>query len=85
MTQFHYIVQDPDGLHARPAGKLAKFAQECSSEISISLNGKTANTKRLFAILGLGVKQGDKIIIRVEGDQELSDCKRLEEFCKDSI
>ncbi|WP_312694282.1 HPr family phosphocarrier protein [Caproiciproducens sp.] len=85
MTQFQYIVQDPEGLHARPAGKLAKFAQECSSEIIISLNGKTANTKRLFAILGLGVKQGDKITVQVQGDKELSDCKRLEEFCKDFI
>ena len=85
MKQFDYTVRDSDGLHARPAGKFVKFAQGCSSGVSISLRGQTANAKRLFAVLSLGVKRGDDITVRVEGENEASDCEKLEAFCRESI
>ena len=45
MIQFDHIVQDPEGLHARPAGKLVKFAQACSSEIRI-LSGERRRVQK---------------------------------------
>ena len=35
MKQFFYRIQDPNGLHARPAGQLATFAQRFSSGLFI--------------------------------------------------
>lgn len=48
MKTIQYTITATDGLHARPAGLLAKCAQELDSEIIITCGGKSANAKKLF-------------------------------------
>jgi phosphocarrier protein HPr len=85
MVSFEYQITDPEGLHARPAGLLVKSAQACSSEVTVSLNGKNVNAKRIFAIMGLGAKQNDVMTISVEGDKEQTDCADLKAFCEENL
>lgn len=59
------------GLHARPATLFAQTAQKFSSEITVSLNGKTVNAKSLLSVLSLGAMQGSKIVIKADG----ADCE----------
>ncbi|MGM9636561.1 MAG: HPr family phosphocarrier protein [Eubacteriales bacterium] len=70
MESFTFVVRDPLGIHARPAGVLVKKASEFSSDCSIEKNGKKADLKRLFGVLGLCVKSGDEIQIKVSGQDE---------------
>ena len=46
MKSFTYTVQDELGLHARPAGLLAKLAAGCTSTITIDNGTKKADAKR---------------------------------------
>lgn len=85
MIAFDYTIQDPLGLHARPAGKFVKSAQECSSKVSITLNGKTADAKRLFGVMSLCAKKGDDITVQVEGEKEASDSENLKKACKETL
>lgn len=85
MQKFTYQIKDADGLHARPAGLLVKCAKECSSSIELSVNGKSADAKRLFAVMGLGVKQNDTVTFTVEGSEENTDCAKIKEFCEANI
>ena len=41
MKEFSYIIKDEIGIHARPAGLLAKVAKEYNSKITLIANGKT--------------------------------------------
>ena len=56
MKEFTYTVTDPQGLHARPAGELVKLAKEFSCNVTISKDGKSGDCKKIFNIMGLGVK-----------------------------
>lgn len=85
MKTFQYKIRDELGLHARPAGLLVKCASSCDSDVSIELNGKTANAKRLFAVMGLNVKQGDEIKFTVTGSTEEADSAKLLDFCSQNI
>lgn len=85
MIEFDYIIRDPQGFHARPAGKLVKLAQECESEVSISLGDKTANAKRLFGVMGLCAKSGDSVTFRVEGEKEVLESEKLQALCRESL
>jgi phosphotransferase system HPr (HPr) family protein len=85
MQKFEYKVKDPDGLHARPAGLLVKCAQACSSNVNISKGGKSADAKRLFAVMGLNVKQNDEVTFSVEGQDERTDSAKLKAFCETNI
>jgi phosphocarrier protein len=65
-----YVIKDPDGIHARPAGILVKRMQEFPCNILIEKGDKKADGKKLFALMKMAVKQGDAITITAEGDQE---------------
>lgn len=85
MKRFEYTIQAPEGLHARPAGLLVRCAQECGSEVQILIGDKTANAKRLFAVMGLGVRQNDTVTVQVEGENEAAECEKLRAFCRENI
>lgn len=70
MKEFTYRITDPVGIHARPAGMLAKKAAELDSTVTIIKDGKSADTRRLMALMQLGIKENDEITVRIEGGNE---------------
>ena len=56
------------GLHARPAARLAALAQTFPNEIALLAGDRRANAKSPVAILTLGVRQGDGIVLSAAGD-----------------
>lgn len=82
MKTFEFTVVDELGIHARPAGLFIKCAGKFSSSITIATKDKSADAKRLFAVMGLGVKKGDTITVSADGKDENEAINELEEFCK---
>ena len=70
MKEFTYKITDPIGIHARPAGMLAKKAAELDSTVTIIKDGKSVDTHRLMALMQLGIKENDEITVRIEGGNE---------------
>ncbi|MGL4799827.1 MAG: HPr family phosphocarrier protein [Cellulosilyticaceae bacterium] len=70
MKQLTVIVKAESGLHARPAGVVAKTAATFASTITLEKDGKTADAKRLLNILSLAAKEGDSILITANGADE---------------
>ena len=70
MEQFSYKITDPAGIHARPAGLIVKEASKYKSTIKIAANGKEADAKKIFAVMSLGIRNGDEITVSAEGGDE---------------
>ena len=85
MIQFQYTITDPNGLHARPAGLLVKEAQKFSSTVKLTRGEKSADLKRLFAIMGMGVKCGETVEVTAEGADEAQAAQVLEQFFKENF
>mgnify|MGYP000879899619 CR=1 FL=1 len=85
MVSFEYKITNGTGLHARPAGMLVKTAQSCTSKITVSGNGKSADATKLFAVLGLNTKSGDVISFSISGKDEEGDRRKIEAFCKENL
>lgn len=85
MKSFRYTIKDEIGLHARPAGVVAKAAKELSSKVTITCNGKTAEATRLMALIGLGVKCGNEVTVTVEGEDEASAVAAMEKLFKENL
>ncbi len=85
MKTFEYMITDPDGIHARPAGLFVKEASQYTSNIQISKNGQTGDAKRLFSVMGLAVKKGDTVCISAEGEDEDKAIQGLEAFMKKNM
>ena len=43
MKEFKYVITDPEGIHARPAGELVKATKEFQSAITLTKDGKTGD------------------------------------------
>jgi len=80
MRTFTYTIKDEIGIHARPAGMLARLAKEFKSEITIKREGKTVNAAKLMMLMGLGVKCGDTVTVTVSGEDEDKAAEAIEEF-----
>ena len=71
MKQFNYVINDPLGLHARPAGMLAKLAKPyADTVISVTKGDKTVKASQLMKLMSLAAKNGDEVTVTVEGPEE---------------
>lgn len=85
MKEFSYVITDPEGIHARPAGALVKAAGEFECGVTISKDGKDANAKRIFGIMGLAAKQGQTIVLKTDGPDEEEAMDKLSTFIKENF
>lgn len=85
MKMFDYTIQDELGIHARPAGMLAKAAAAYKSVVTIDNGTKKADAKRLMAIMSMGVKKGHTVTVTVEGEDEDAAVAAMEEFFKTNL
>ena len=85
MKEFTYVITDKEGIHARPAGELVKLAKSYASPVSVIKEGKKADAKKVFGLMGLGVKQGMEITVQLEGEDEETTAAALETFLKDNL
>ena len=85
MKEFKYVITDPEGIHARPAGILVKQAAGYQSAVTIAEGEKSADAKRIFGVMGLGVKTGEEVTITVEGADEDTAAAELETFFKENL
>lgn len=85
MKNFTYVIQDELGIHARPAGLLVKKVGEFQSKVTVKNGDKSADARRLFALMGLGVKRGNTIEVLVEGSDEEAAALALEDFFKSNL
>ena len=85
MKELSYVITDPEGIHARPAGALVKEAAAFTSKITIGKDGKEVDAKRIFGIMGLAAKQGQTIVLKAEGDDEDAAIEKLGTFVKENL
>lgn len=85
MKTFSYVITDPEGIHARPAGVLVKECASHASSIKIAGNGKEADAKRLIALMSLGIKKDMEVTFTIEGEDEDATAEALEKFMKDNL
>lgn len=57
------IVAGEHGLHARPSALVATAAKRVLGDVTLSCRGKTANAKSATAIMALGARRGDEVVV----------------------
>lgn len=86
MKQFEYKITDPLGIHARPAGMLAKTAKlYADTVITVTKEGNGAKATQLMKLMGLCVKQGDTVTVSAEGDSEEAAISAMQEFFRQNL
>lgn len=84
MKEIKYTIKDEMGIHARPAGLFVKEAANFPCMVIIEKNGKEVDAKRIFGVMSLGVKCGQEIVLRTDGEKEEEAIVTLEKFLQDN-
>lgn len=67
----------PFPLHMRPTASIVKAAKEFESNITATVNDKSADMKSSFKLLSLGVVPGSVITVTAEGPDEQNAVERV--------
>ncbi|WP_170140826.1 HPr family phosphocarrier protein [Allonocardiopsis opalescens] len=68
MVERRVKVESEVGLHARPAALFVQAASASGADVTVAKGeGDAVNAKSILSVLGLDVRHGDDVVIRVEG------------------
>lgn len=70
-------VNDPNGLHLRPAGLIAELASQFQAQISIEKDGEPVDGKSVLSIVTLVAQSGTPLVIRAVGEDAEQAVHRL--------
>lgn len=85
MKTFEYMIKDEVGLHARPAGMLAKESKKYASKVTVNKDGKSVEATKLMALMGLAVKCGDTVKVEVSGADEETAFEAMKQFFENNL
>lgn len=70
------VINDPVGIHARPAAQFSQAVTSSGCTVTIAKEGgNPVPAGSILSIMGLGIKQGDSVVIDVQGadDETVAD------------
>ena len=70
------VINDPVGIHARPAAQFSQAVTASGCTVTIAKEGgNPVPAGSILSIMGLGIKQGDSVVIDVQGadDETVAD------------
>ena len=76
MKTFEYTITDELGIHARPAAQFTQAVTASGCTVTIAKEGGNAvPAGSILSVMGLGIKQGDAVVIDVQGadDETVAD------------
>lgn len=85
MQQCSYTIQDPYGMHARPAGQLFRMAREFECDVTIQCKGQSCSLKELMHLMALGIMQGDTVTVQAEGKNEVECIEKISQFLNANV
>jgi phosphoenolpyruvate-protein phosphotransferase len=73
------------GLHARPAALLARRAKSAGGQITLSAHGRSADARSVVAIMALGVRQGDEMLLQASGTDAAQAVAAVEQALEEAL
>ena len=68
-----------------PPGLLVKTVKGFASTATLEKDGKSCDMRKLMALMGMGVKQGETVTVKVEGDDEEAAAAAIQKFLTENV
>ena len=74
-----------EGTEERPVAVLVQIASQYESQIHLVSDDKKINAKSIMAIMSLGVKKGNEVIITAEGEDEEDAIAEIQKVLEENL
>lgn len=82
---FEYVLQAPNGIHARPAGELAKIASGFDAQVTARIGDSTASMKSIIEMMQLGAVIGSKLEVHVSGKDAAAAAEAVQQYLSKNL
>ena len=73
-------IQNPQGMHARPASVFVKIANRYECEVTVKKDGESVNGKSIMGLMTLAANKGSILEIETNGPDAKEAMEELEKF-----
>lgn len=80
MTKKSVEIKLQNGLEARPVAVLVQVASKYDSSIYLESKGKKVNAKSIMGMMGLGLDNGETVMVTADGQDETKAVEDIELF-----
>ncbi|WP_225757060.1 HPr family phosphocarrier protein [Cardiobacterium sp. Marseille-Q4385] len=80
MQEKNLTLNNPSGLHARPAKDFVQQAKGFEANVTIIKDGNEYNGKSLMKLLQAGLSKGDQLTLRTDGADEADALEKLADY-----
>ena len=80
MFELEIVIQNPTGLHARPAAQLSALCKSFPNTITLTSGERKANPKSIFSLLSGCFVKGDTVRVGVEGENAQEVAEKIAAF-----
>lgn len=79
MIEFSHVIDDVEGLHARPVVQICTSARAFESTVTVYAGERSSVATDLVGLMALDARKGDMLRVVVEGSDELACSDALRE------
>lgn len=80
MVRRTVLITLPEGLHARPAARLAELAPDTSTLYVVVPGQEPIDCRCILSLLALGIRSGEEVELRAEGSDAQALLDRAEQI-----
>jgi phosphocarrier, HPr family len=80
MQEKNLTLNNPSGLHARPAKDFVQLAKGFEANVTIVKDGNEYNGKSLMKLLQAGLSKGDQLVLKTDGADEADALEKLADY-----
>ena len=80
MQEKNLTLNNPSGLHARPAEDFVQLAKGFEANVTIVKDGNEYNGKSLMKLLQAGLSKGDQLVLKTDGADEADALEKLADY-----
>ena len=84
-VSFEHVVRDPAGMHARPAGELARVASAFEADVTVGHGGRTAHAGSVIELMLLEARAGSTLTVHASGPDAQAAAEALRRFMNESL
>ena len=82
---FDFVMTRAEGIHARPAGAIAKMAAAYDCEITVSADGRTCSARQMTELMALGTSKGTAVHVRAAGNDAVHALSALKAYMEENL
>lgn len=84
-VSFEHVVRDPAGMHARPAGELARVASAFEADVTVGHGGRTAHAGSVIELMLLEARAGSTLTVHAGGPDAQAAAEALRRFMDENL